>query len=346
MSVTGRKYEKQPLSRSRNQKRSQKQEITDVYKSSSIKTTLLERESYNASVEKPPDAKIFQRTTRRPHLSITEVDILERIVVRENILIEIRKEVERINEECTRGKDGESDIAQFSSVMTLLDTLRYCTVDVIESISAWKSLQTKQGAYLFRGKCYISKIASDLDFLDSYDKFVEYCGFEFSTNPFGYAGGGALIRSAQQDSLLNNYFEIGLMIGEIEMFRVRNCEKEIESCLYNQLLGSSQSITTTISPELKDIRSSTLGTQNQEIEKSSSTIIKAIDPYSFAMESEEYDYEYDGYSNRSYNKQQQEWDYTTGPDMVNDDTKDIDKVDQSSTDIKTPSYQFRFANKK
>lgn len=183
-----------------------------------IKTDLLWRDAKYGGVT---DVEIFHRSKRRPHASINDVDILERIVLRENLLGEIAASVKR--------SEGDDD---YGDLIPLFARLRHTTVDIIESIRCWRCSGATDRcpdvsrAFLFRGVNYISKISSDLDYLDSYEGLVRYMGFSFLGNPLIYAGGGIYGKDCND---ISAYFEMQLSVGGIDVARLRCCEREIQS---------------------------------------------------------------------------------------------------------------------
>lgn len=108
-----------------------------------------------------------------------EVNILQKIFVRENLLMEIRHLLQTQN-----------DITHcLNEIIELVKAVRFQTVDIVEDIHSWQLIEPIIRAFLFKGTNYLLKIFNDLDFLDYYDEIVESFGFEFKENPMAYREG-------------------------------------------------------------------------------------------------------------------------------------------------------------
>lgn len=149
-----------------------------------------------------------------------EVEILQKIIVRERLLSELTKLVKSSN------SDKISSL--LNEIIELIKALRYETLEIVEDIATWYSFQKSPNTtaqtyirpFLYKGMNYLVKISSDLDFLDQYEEIVEKVCFEFKLNPFAYRGGGNIItglgntKSSEQymNSLLKSYYEEGRVI--------------------------------------------------------------------------------------------------------------------------------------
>ena len=130
--------------------------------------------------------KEFSASTGIPdRLQMTplEVDILRKIVVRENLLMDVKRLI-------TESTDLGNCILE---IVELVKAIRYQTLDVVEDISSWIHAQPNKRPFLYRGANYLVKMCSDLDFMDSYDEIIERFCFEFKMNPLAYRGGGNII---------------------------------------------------------------------------------------------------------------------------------------------------------
>jgi disulfide oxidoreductase YuzD len=160
--------------------------------------------------------------------SAMEIEIIQKVVVRENMLLDLHKLVEN-NSDAT---------ACMAEVMELVKAVRWQTVDVVEDVRHWRSKLLSPMPFLYRGVNYLLKIATDLDFLDSYDEIVERYCFEFRYNPFAYKGGSEIIAGPmttlsaivprKTQPPLTNYFHSKVSIDGIELFRLKSCEKDIQ----------------------------------------------------------------------------------------------------------------------
>ena len=119
----------------------------------------------------------------RLQMTPLEVDILRKIVVRENLLIDVKRLI-------TESTDLGNCILE---IVELIKAIRFQTLDVVEDISSWIHAQPNKRPFLYRGANYLVKMCSDLDFMDSYDEIIERFCFEFKMNPLAYRGGGNII---------------------------------------------------------------------------------------------------------------------------------------------------------
>ena len=157
--------------------------------------------------------------------AMAEVEILQKIIVREGLLGELRKLVK-----------SQNDVSNcLGEVIELVKALRYQTLDAIEDIHAWQDVQSVPRPFMFKGLNYLVKIKGDLDFLDLYDEITERFCFEFKSNPLAYRDGGNLIIGYNFDrSDLNaaNNLKNGItqkVVDGIDIMRLRNAEKIIQN---------------------------------------------------------------------------------------------------------------------
>ena len=167
--------------------------------------------------------------------NIVEIEILQRIVIRENLLIELKTLIK-----------NQTDLAiVMNEIIELIRAIRYQTVDIIEDIAMWlKSLQPNVRSFMYRGINYLIKIINDLDYLDQYDEIIEKFCFEFSYNPLAFRGGGELltlkmfalersnnnvsnINISSNSNIYSSYITDGGSVDGLETVRLRNCEKVI-----------------------------------------------------------------------------------------------------------------------
>lgn len=156
--------------------------------------------------------------------AMAEVEILQKIIVREGLLGELHKLLK-----------SQNDVsACLGEVVELVKALRYQTLDAIEDIYAWQDVQSVPRPFMFKGLNYLVKIKGDLDFLDLYDEITERFCFEFKSNPLAYRDGGNLItgynfdRSDFNAANLKNGITQKVVDG-IDIMRLRNAEKIIQS---------------------------------------------------------------------------------------------------------------------
>ena len=110
--------------------------------------------------------------------SLTEVEILQKIIVRENLLSELQKLLQ-----FQVDLDGI-----LSEVDELIRAIRYQTLEVIEEIALWKSESKAPRQFYYRGQNYLLKLLTDTSFLDEYDDLGDHYGFYFTGNPLFYDG--------------------------------------------------------------------------------------------------------------------------------------------------------------
>jgi len=163
-----------------------------------------------------------------------EVDILQKVIVRENMLTELHKLL-----------DNQVDVNScLNEVVELVKAIRFQTVDIIEDINNWQYSLPTIRPFLFRGTNYLIKISYDLDFLDSYEEIVEKFCFEFKRNPLAYKEGGFLITGTSSNDeggpeiskqnkggkQRNNTYNITerSFIDGIEVVRLHNSERAVQ----------------------------------------------------------------------------------------------------------------------
>lgn len=159
-----------------------------------------------------------------------EVDILQKVIVRENMITELHKLL-----------DNQVDINScLNEVVEIVKAIRFQTVDIIEDINNWQYSLPTIRPFLFRGTNYLIKISYDLDFLDSYEEIVEKFCFEFKRNPLAYKEGGFLLNNANRgeetgpeiskQNKRNNPYHITerSFIDGIEVVRLHNAERTIQ----------------------------------------------------------------------------------------------------------------------
>ncbi len=131
----------------------------------------------------PTKGVIDVRRTVVNHQEYAEIEILQKIIVRENLLGELHKLV----------KSHYDLAANMGEIVDLVKALRYQTVDIVEDICAWQDVQSFAQPFLYKDLNYLVKIKCDLDFLDLHEQVVERFCFEFKSNPLAYRGGGSII---------------------------------------------------------------------------------------------------------------------------------------------------------
>jgi len=159
--------------------------------------------------------------------SLAEVEILQKIVVRENLLAELHKLL-RIQNDVS---------ACINEVIELVKAIRFQTLDVIEEINLWQQVQPSARPFQFKGFNYLVKIKCDLDFLDLYDDIVQRFCFEFKSNPLAYRGGGNIItgyefdKKVYKEGLLHSYYtsKDDEFLDGLPIERLHNAEKVIQN---------------------------------------------------------------------------------------------------------------------
>jgi len=161
--------------------------------------------------------------------SYAEIEILQKIVVRENLLVELHRLLK-----------SQNDVSVcLNEVVELIKAMRFQTLDIIEDINAWQQTQPKVRAFEYKGSNYLVKIKCDLDFLDLYEEIVEKFCFEFNSNPLAYRGGGNVItgysadprRKAYSQGLLRDYYSKSddALLDGLDTTRLHNAEKIIQN---------------------------------------------------------------------------------------------------------------------
>lgn len=156
--------------------------------------------------------------------SLAEIEIIQKIIVRENLLMELKKLLRSQND----------IVSALGEVIELVKAIRYQTLDVIEDINSWQKIKKPIKAFLYKGINYLIKMRNDLDFLDNYDEVVERVCFEFKSNPLAYRGGGNIITGYDYDekqyqkNLMNSYSDSTAFVDGLEVYRLHNAEKIIQ----------------------------------------------------------------------------------------------------------------------
>ena len=160
--------------------------------------------------------------------SYVEIEILQKIVVRENLLAELQKLLKTQN-------DVSSCITE---IVELVKAIRFQTLDVIEDIREWQNSLPRIQPFQFKGFNYLVKIKCDLDFLDYYEEIVERFGFEFRSNPLAYRGGGNVIsgygydmkKKSYNQGLLPSYYseDDQEFLNGLEVSRLQEAEKVVQ----------------------------------------------------------------------------------------------------------------------
>lgn len=110
--------------------------------------------------------------------SVGEVEILQKIIVRENLLNELRTLLKY-----------QSDIDSVASeIAEFVRAIRHQSLTIVEDIHGWKCAQTLPRQFLYRGENYLLKMMDDAAFLDQFEELYEMFGFYFTGNPLMYSG--------------------------------------------------------------------------------------------------------------------------------------------------------------
>lgn len=161
--------------------------------------------------------------------SYAEIEILQKIVVRENLLMELQKLLKT-----------QIDVSVcLTEVVELVKAIRFQTLDVIEDIAAWQRSLAVVVPFQYKGFNYLVKMKGDLDFLDYYPEIVEKFCFEFKSNPLAYRGGGNVISGYGYDNrgksygqgLLRHYYSDSddEFLDGLEVSRLLAAEKVVQA---------------------------------------------------------------------------------------------------------------------
>lgn len=102
-----------------------------------------------------------------------ERDVLRSILLRESYLERLRNVVRTI------AKKFKPEVAD------VLDLIRSASLDVVETIEAWRKLKDDPNAtFIWNGIHYLLKMPSDLDYLSEYVAVQKWMGFPLTRNPF------------------------------------------------------------------------------------------------------------------------------------------------------------------
>lgn len=225
------------------QKRHVKEEVKKNAKSEQWVKAALDRQPSNGTIRSLPDYRTkSSEYSAVSSQNLSDVAILQKIVVRENLLNELFKLCKANNEL----------LPIMNEIVELIKAIRFETLDVVEDIAAWRTQQPFARPFLFKGINYLIKLRSDMDFLDQYDEVVERFCFEFKSNPLAYRGGGSIITgfeasvvgsSSQSNAnqhfknLVNSYHQsfnegkdgANLIVDGIQIIRLHAAEKTIQS---------------------------------------------------------------------------------------------------------------------
>jgi hypothetical protein len=174
-------------------------------------------------------ASEYRTTTNAYGTCITDIQIIQKIIVRENLLMELRT---------LCGNTSNDFLLQsiINEVEELIKALRYETLDIVEDIVLWFQQQPMPRPFLFKGYNYLVKLKSDLDFLDEHEEVIERFCFEFKSNPLAYRGGGNIIVGFNAlpavdafKPIIHSYQQAtSSMIDGIDIVRLHNAEKVIQ----------------------------------------------------------------------------------------------------------------------
>ena len=107
---------------------------------------------------------------------MAEVEILQKAIIRENLVAELHKLIQ-----------NQNDLGSvLGEVIELVKAIRFQTVDIMEDVEAWQHMQRVPKPFLYRGQNYVVKIFYDMAFLDKYQMLVDTFGFQFAQNPLMY----------------------------------------------------------------------------------------------------------------------------------------------------------------
>jgi hypothetical protein len=159
---------------------------------------------------------------------IPDASILHKIIVRENLIGEIKKLLEHNND-----IDGARN-----EINELVKAIRYESVDIVDDIREWRKNQKFSRQFLYRGENYLAKMYSDLDFLDNVDE-LDF-GFPMTGNPLAFAffGGRQLpdnLRFSMDSAIESTSGFVSkqlrmadeILIDGIEVSRLHQCDKFI-----------------------------------------------------------------------------------------------------------------------
>lgn len=131
----------------------------------------------SSSSHKPSSSAASARSRQgRQDTNMAEVEILQKVIIRENLVGELHKLI--VNQNDLGNVLGE--------VIELVKAVRFQTVDIMEDVEAWQHMQRVPKPFLYRGQNYVVKIFYDMAFLDKYQMVADTFGFQFSNNPMMY----------------------------------------------------------------------------------------------------------------------------------------------------------------
>ena len=141
-----------------------------------VKLTPSLREKATRNVAPKSSAASTRSEASRSDTNMAEVEILQKVIIRENITGELHKLI--LN---------QNDMGNvLNEVIELVKAIRFQTVDIMEDIEAWQHMQRVPKPFLYRGQNYVVKIFYDMSFLDKHQMIVDTFGFQFANNPMMY----------------------------------------------------------------------------------------------------------------------------------------------------------------
>ena len=157
-----------------------------------------------------------------------EIDIIQKIIVRENLLSELNRLLD--NHNGIHGVVGE--------VHELVKAIRFQTVDIVEDIEAWQMMQMTRRPFLYRGDNYLTKISQDMAHLDNYSDIAESFAFKFTGNPLAYppdvgSRNTASFASSSSGNKFDTFeksgiYDAGSSVDGVDIIRLKNAEKTIQ----------------------------------------------------------------------------------------------------------------------
>jgi len=129
---------------------------------------------FTPSLREKAATEVSQRQVEDTNMA--EVEILQKVIIRENILAELHKLI--LN---------QNDMGNIlNEIIELVKAIRFQTVDIMEDVEAWQHIQRVPKPFLYRGQNYVVKLYYDMSFLDRHQMIVDTFGFQFSNNPLMY----------------------------------------------------------------------------------------------------------------------------------------------------------------
>ncbi len=105
-----------------------------------------------------------------------EFEVIKLVMLRENYIKKLEKAL--------TANEGAVDM----TVIGLIEVLRDCTIETVETIRMWERTQvyfpdTVQ-PFIWNGQNYLCKLVEDIAFLDNYPNLLKWLGFQPGQNPF------------------------------------------------------------------------------------------------------------------------------------------------------------------